>query len=401
MKYKILKYLFYLCLFSLVLGPLGALPLGISYINIYITDIFVGLIFTLGIYYLIKRRKFVRADKIAIFFSGFVSIAVISLLLSQIKLNIFEKLTSGLYIFRLFAYFSVYLALKMLMVKKLVTKQNTVKLLIVVGVLLAVLGWAQYFLYPDLRNLYYLGWDPHFKRIFSTYLDPNYFGLMMVLTIISMFSLWGKYYFKISRKFLSVAQILALCLLFFIFMTLMFTYSRSSYLSLVVSLGFFFVLKRKFKLLAGSVLALITAMVILPRPEGAGVQLERVFSVETRIESWREALRIFADNPILGIGFNTSRIVKIRYNFLLDNPSSNHAGAGFDNSLLFVAATTGLMGFLSYLIFLLGAFRNVDVKAKTSLLAIIVHSVFLNSLFFPWVMLWLWIVLAANVKENN
>ena len=46
------------------------------------------------------------------------------------------------------------------------------------------------FVYPDLRNLWYLGWDPHYYRVFATLLDPNYVGILLVLTIFVWIYIW-------------------------------------------------------------------------------------------------------------------------------------------------------------------------------------------------------------------
>ncbi|MBI4991232.1 hypothetical protein HZB96_04020 [Candidatus Gottesmanbacteria bacterium] len=178
---KFLKYLFYLTLFSIILGPVAALPLGILQVNIYFTDIVVGLISLIWIIRLKGTIKLIRSDKIASYFCIFVAVAIISLIFSPINLNINEKLISSLYIIRLFSYFFVYLTVRYLTDSSTIggvhsdTPEVFLRLLTFAGVILAVIGWLGYFLYPDLRNLYYLGWDPHYKRIFSSFFDPNYF----------------------------------------------------------------------------------------------------------------------------------------------------------------------------------------------------------------------------------
>lgn len=390
MRVKILKYLFYLTLFSIIPGPLGILPLGIGQVNVYVTDIFVGFIGLIWITNIRQAIKIIKADTVAKYFCIFLSIATLSLIFSPINMNMSEKIISGLYLIRLLAYFFVYLTSRKLIKEKIISGDFILKLMILIGLILASLGWLQYFMYPDLRNLYYLGWDPHFKRIFSTYLDPNYFGLVLILTLISITSGWKKNFYVWS-----IVKSL------FVFMTLMFTYSRSSYLALVCAVVYLMHVMKRFKFLPVILLLILISALLLPRPAGVGVQLERVFSIETRVENWQHAFKIFIDHPILGIGFNTVRYAKNQYNFGQDNLIDNHAGAGFDNSFMFIAVTTGILGLSSFLIFFYNTFQRADIWAKTSLIAIIIHSLFLNSFFLPWVMVWMWVILAIGRDSST
>lgn len=390
---KLLKYLVYLSILSIIVGPFGVLPLGIPQVNIYFTDIVIGLIGLIWIFKITQVINFIKTDSISKYFCIFAGITIISLILTPLNLNTGEKLISGLYIVRLFSYFLVYLTVKKLTSEKIIHPQLILKFLSVVGLILAGLGWLQYFLYPDLRNLYYLGWDPHFKRIFSTFLDPNYFGLVMVLALIVLFS--HPEFISGSRQMLNRVQhdiVLNWISKLVIFTTLMFTYSRSSFLALIAAVVYIFAVKKKYKFIGGFLAIIIVSMLLLPRPGGVGVQLERVFSIETRIGNWQQALKVFSDHPVLGIGFNTIRYAKSQYNFGQDNLAESHAGAGFDNSFLFIAASSGIVGFLFYLLFFGKIFTKGSLLTKSSLVAIVVHSLFLNSLFFPWIMLWMWVL---------
>ena len=94
-----------------------------------------------------------------------------------------------------------------------------------VGIGFGILGLMQFFLYPDLRNLMYLGWDPHYYRLFSTLLDPNFVGIILVLTLILGCGLWKK---KQKNFFLMIGQLIG-------FVSLLLTYSRSSYVSFAMA----------------------------------------------------------------------------------------------------------------------------------------------------------------------
>lgn len=383
---KLLKLLFYLCLLSIIPGPLGALPLDIPAVNVYLTDVFVGSLTLAWFINWSQLVRFLKEDRIARFFLSFMVVALISLLLSPIHLSLSERVISFLYLLRFVSYFFVYVTVAYFRKKKLLTPSSILNWLGVIGIVLALIGWMQYFLYPDLRNLFYLGWDPHFKRIFSTYFDPNYFGLVMVFTLIIVIT-WGE---SLRNTLLKL----------FIFTTLMFTYSRSSYLALLSAIFYYAWVQKKVWIIGTTLLVLGVSIVFLPRPSGEGVKLERIFSIEQRIENWKEGAKILSDYPLLGVGFNTVRYVRRQYGFGREVWSTSHSGAGFENSFLFVAATTGIVGLIFYLLLLKQLFRAGNLMAKVSLVAAITHSFFLNSLFFPWVMLWLWIIVASNSVKS-
>jgi hypothetical protein len=135
----------------------------------------------------------------------------------------------------------------------------------------------------------------------------------------------------------------------------------------------------------------------LPRPGGEGTKLERSNSVQLRFINWSQSLRIFADHPIIGVGFNVYRYAQKRYGFLEQNNwLYSHAGAGADSSLLLVAATTGLIGFSVFLWYLLSIFKIRSQLITVSLVALSPHSFFLNSLFYPPILIWLALLIALE-----
>ena len=136
---------------------------------------------------------------------------------------------------------------------------------------------------------------------------------------------------------------------------------------------------------------------LLPRPVGEGGKIERTYTIEARLINYQQVLTIAKEHPLFGIGFNTYRYVQRDYGFLeTEEWQVSQSGAGADNSWLFVLATTGAFGFLSYLWFWGRALK--EAKKKTiiliSLLALIIHAFFLNSLFYPQIIAWFWILLA-------
>lgn len=149
-------------------------------------------------------------------------------------------------------------------------------------------------------------------------------------------------------------------------------------------------------------LLLSVTLIILPRaPGGEGVKLERTSSIQARIINWQNSLKIFLDHPLIGVGFNTYRYAQKDYGFLETLVwQKSHAGAGADSSLLFVAATTGIIGLVFYLRYIgvwwkLSAIRPV---LRLSLAALLAHSFFLNSLFYPFLLFWLSLILSLSSK---
>lgn len=384
---RILKILLFGCFISLVLGPLSSISVISAEVKISFLDISTGLLSIFWILNLPKLIIEIKKENLVKYTAGFMIVCLISLIFSPIPLETGQKLISFLYLFRYVSYFSVYLTVKYLINNKLLTGQTMIKWLGLIGIILAVLGWLQYFLYPDLRNLEYLGWDPHFKRIFATYFDPNYFGLILDLSLIALLFIFSQ------TILLRLSQL-------FIFITLAFTYSRSSYVALLIGILYFSIAKRKFALFGIIFFTIASFFFILPRGEGEGVNLLRVFSIEDRIANWYEGWQIFTKNPILGVGFNTVRYAKQYYGLGGKDLSISHSGAGFENSFLFIAVSTGAVGLTVYLWLLWQFFKKSQLIVKISLAVIVTHSLFLNSLFFPCIMFWLWLLLALEAKKE-
>ncbi len=142
---------------------------------------------------------------------------------------------------------------------------------------------------------------------------------------------------------------------------------------------------------------------LLPRPGGEGVRLERESTIQFRLINYGQSLVIARDNPLFGVCFNAYRYAQGRHGFLVgEELRSSHAGAGGDSSLLFVLATTGMIGLTVYL-WLWGKalwLGRANLLVLATLLSALIHSLFINSLFYPWIMAWLWLVLGL-VKENK
>lgn len=385
---KLLRIILISIIFSLILGPTGQIPQFIPQVNIYLTDILVGF---LVIICLLRLRLFIRifrSDAIVKYFFIFIIVAFLSFLFTPIRLTSIQMFVCVLYLVRFLSYFFIYPAAVYLIKQNELTRNDLLTKLILTGLILSILGWIQYFVYPDLRNLEYLGWDPHFKRIFSTYFDPNYLGLILVLSFI------GLLFINLPKPISLMAQI-------FILITLAFTYSRGSYLAFLSGIFYFSYIKRKIFTAAILFIAFLSIVLMLPRNLGEGVNLLRLYSIEDRIGSLQDGWKIFVNHPLIGVGFNTARFAKRQFNVGGSDLSVSHSGAGFENSLLFVAVTTGIIGLSFYLMTLRKLWQQGDALVKTCFAAIIVHSLFVNSLFFPFILVWFWVIGANLYSRKN
>lgn len=398
-----MKYLFFLLLIIFPFGQLGRLTLGESEAALQINDVVVG--FLVGgwvVLNLIKRKKFnppPLSKPIFIFFS----LALLSIL---VNLPSWEgNLTGGLYLLRWAEYAGLYFFLYEAFLDKKFTRGKTLRILTVSGVIVGFIGILQYFLYPDLRNLYYLGWDPHYFRVFSTFFDPAFTGMILVLTLILLVIFFFRERPKGALKWWFWVAIIV------VYSAFALTYSRSSYLAFLSGMSAIAYLKRAPKFFFFTILIFISTLILLPKMENRiGSNLVREETSLARIINWKQSLQIIRDHPIFGVGFNNYRQVQTSYGFLKEEGS--HAGAGADSSMLFVWATTGIVGLAAYLwlgwLMVKLALHSWHTEKSiyglalfASLAALFFHSLFVNSLFYPWIMEWVWILAALVSVENR
>ncbi|MBI2103748.1 O-antigen ligase family protein [Candidatus Woesebacteria bacterium] len=263
------------------------------------------------------------------------------------------------------------------------------KSLIVVSTISAIFGWIQYFLYSDLRFLYWLGWDDHLYRLTGTFLDPGFTSILLVFGFLASLSTS----FKERRKYY-------IYLAGFFLLTLLFTYSRAGYLALVAG-SLKLLLPQNWRYFILVLMFLVLGTLFLPRIEGEGVRLERLASINKRLVNYGQTFEIFKRSPLFGVGYNNLCLAK-KY-FFPDTFFGEHSCSGSDSSVLFVLATTGVLG-ASIFLYLLWKLSKVqqNIYGRSFLAcgsALLVHSLFVNSLFYPWVLGWLSILAAMSIRE--
>ena len=185
---------------------------------------------------------------------------------------------------------------------------------------------------------------------------------------------------------------------------LLLTYSRGSFVALVVTGTVFAWQQRQFKWLLLGCSIFILALFLLPRPSGEGVRLLRTMSISSRIADSFEAINLWKTAPLFGVGFNTVRFVRNEQPESV-NAEIAHSAAGFHNSFLFLLATTGIFGLASFIWMGKKLWELVDPRNRQvlglTLLAVCIHSLFDNSLFYPSVMVWIFLTAGWSLRKVN
>jgi O-antigen ligase len=176
---------------------------------------------------------------------------------------------------------------------------------------------------------------------------------------------------------------------------LMLTYSRSALLAFLIGVTIVTILiSRQTFILVMIILSLI--VISNPRLQNriqGAIQVDVTASL--RIQSWLETLDDIDKNPIWGIGYNT-----IKYQTIV--PSELNSASGRDSSLLTLWLTGGIIGLgLFILIIINSLLRSWQKVSKSGLervwgvaiiaswALILVHSMFVNSIFFPHILIFI------------
>ncbi len=361
---------------TLIVFPFGQL-FKIGQVNI-----FDALIVLLAIVTLLQKPKFPNWYK---YFFYFILVCLFSLLFNY---QLFE-LKSVLYLIRLASYSLVavfiynHLNDKDKLFKQLLGGVEIEIKLIWLSLASAVFGWLQYLIWPDLTFLKYLGWDDHLLRMVGTFLDPTYLGLILVLGVI--LALKNKMYLAVMFLSLSV----------------LFTYSRSSYLILFVVFLFDYVKNNEILLLRSKKFLLLNSLFLiiflLPKNIGEGTTLTRTVSGNSKLINYIETIEIIKKSPVLGVGFNN--ICKAREVYLGDTNTESHGCNGADSSILFLIAITGVVGLILFGNFIIKIPASHTLVA--SLTVVLIHSLFVNSLFYPHIMFWLFALFGLETKGDS
>lgn len=383
-----------LVLASFTLGQLTRVEI-LPGVQIYLHDVALFIISFKVMSQIADRKKLPNLvlTKPIIFFS---IIAAISLLFGATKVSIRQAFIGSLYLFRWIAYSSLYFSVATTknIKKKLIIlnrKFEWTEALLIAGLAFSSFGLLQYIFLPDTRDLKWLGWDDHYFRLIGTLLDPGFTGIMLALIALLAISLKQSSQIKLFSIALAV-------------ISLLFTYSRASYLAFLAGLSVFVILKKRVKKGLVAATIFLAVLAFLPKSSGEGTNLLRLYSLFKRIDTWRYAIQIFKDHPLIGVGFNLMRPVQYSYGFVDASWQRSHSASGVENSYLFVLASTGITGFAAFAWLIYSMIKaNIKIFEKrirrlnplilSSITAVSLHAIFTNTWFYPWVMLWMWYIL--------
>ena len=394
-----LELLLITAVISIIPGQLVRIPLFGQEVSFTVSDIFVLILAVAFLFYFFFNRiAIVIPKKIMLPTAVFSLFATSSTVFALNQFSTKEIFVSSLFLLRFLLYFSVMIIT--LNVVKREKMEKWVNIFLSAGTILVFLGFLQLLFVPNLLFLAPYGWDPHKMRIVSSFLDPNFVGIVFVF--LASFSL-SSYLFKKNLVLLFVFLSSSIAVLL--------TFSRSSYLAFLCALLVIGILK-SFRITSFAILIFLVSFIFIPqareRVTGAITFDE---TVKARIESWQRALLVFKDHFLVGVGFNTYRYTQASYGFFEnDQDLGGHSGAGSDSSLLLVAATTGVFGLAAFMWILISIWSTVAKSSKRSFVALgtsasfiglVVHSQFVNSLFFPQIMLLFWFFVGIVSREDN
>lgn len=407
-----------LLLFLPVLGEFSRLVLfGRSLV---LSDLIIPL-FEIAALLQIKNYDFSKSFSKQLHLLGiFLIVAGLSLIFSLSALPLNEVVQSSLYLIRLLLYIGL-LPISYL----IINKENYRQLIIFIclsTILVAGTGFLQLVLLPNLEELSKTaGYDPHINRLVGSWLDPNFIGGFFAM--ISVFLLGLIFYEKSTRQktYYLITIVISLLALFL-------TYSRSAYLALAGGILLLGLIKARRLLVIFLILGAIGIASSDRAQQRVGELTTSINSVlfntaenpdptaRLRIQNWDQTMHLISLKPLLGHGYNTLSYVKLAAGFIEDE--NIHSASGSDSSLLTILVTTGLLGLIPFLIFLFIILRDslkawkkskklatqgIGLAIFCSLISLLIHSNFVNSLFFPQIMIYLWILLGLfyQLKTNN
>lgn len=368
----------------LVLFPFGQIiRIGI----IQPIDLVVGLT---AIYTIFKKLETPEVFKQLQRFLVFATISWIFSLFIFHQINVLYGL---LYLFRLisYVYFGIYVW--NFIKKEIGNKRILTDSLLAISVVSAFFGWIQFFTFSDIKPFFVWGWDIHLFRLVGTFLDPTFLGLIIVFGLIVSI-----YKFIDNRKWKDMF------ITAFLLVSLAFTYSRASYIAFVIAIVAIVYSEKRFKKLLLLIVGLSVLAFLLPTAKNHSIELFRSFSAVAKVDNYQTTLKIFSKSPVFGVGYNNMCIAYQK--FIGAQDFSSHACSGSDSSLLFVLATTGAIGLIVFIFFVYRIYQILPRNRNFTILlvsfwSLFIHSIFSNSMFYPWIMGWMMILLAEVYGEDE
>lgn len=395
-----------LSLAVLLTGQLGRIPIisgDVKEAPLLLNDALVMIVVAALLITVLRTRRLVldETSRLSLLFAAIGGVSAV-LAVPRFGLSVGELIFSLAYLARWLAYFAIYVAaINWLARTDIYRMWRTVEATVLVfagfGILQSTFlpGFAQ-MVFPDSRVG--VDWDYQGRRLVSTFLDPNFAGVMIAMVI------------AIQLALLAAGHRVELWKLVILGCALILTVSRSSVLSLLIGIALMTALwgiSRRVLRLTTAVALLVVPL--LPWAISYAASLNK-FTVDAsalaRVISWLVALKLLADNPVIGVGFNTVGFVQNVYG----NSAEGNASFGFDGGLLFIAVMTGFLGVSVYTLMIvrvvkrcgrlwrdgeLGGFeRGLALGVAAATVILVFHSLFVNSITYPFLMHVVWILWA-------
>jgi hypothetical protein len=338
--------------------PFGQLlRLNLFGVSFPVIDIFIGILSISNILIKIRKKNLIVKNK---YFLYFMATVWLSFIINFFRYH-FYSLSPFFYLLRL-SFLISFLIFPIELKDKVFSKLFTISIISAI-----TFGLIQYFFWPDFTYFDAVDWDPHLFRLVGSFFDPTFTAFIFLSFLIYIF--------------LNHKNKWRWPLLIITYVSMALTYSRSTYIAFLMAFSFISLKLKKPKIFLMSLIIIISTIFILPRQVGEGTKLERTSSIMAKIENYKEGLMIFSRSPILGHGYNNLALIRE-----LKIPSS-HANNGFDSSLMTILTTTGVIGLFFFVLGLTAYFLKSDLTHKTILISLLVHSLFANSLLYPWIIL--------------
>lgn len=305
----------------------------------------------------------------------FVSVLGLSLLFGFWKYSSIVNAVGLSYLIRIALYGWFFISLFVIDRKKLESG------MMLFTVLTIIISYAQFILYPNLRNLSYLGWDPHQFRAFGLFFDTTTAGIIYALLFF-----WQ--YGKSKKNLVLIISLLGLILL---------SYSRITYISLVIGLAYYLYSLKKLQLFIILVSVFVASILLLPRPAGESANLARVFTITARAVDVQESLNVWQSSPIIGIGYN--RIIHYKTHDYTNFP--NHSQSAYSSTFITFLVSSGIVGLIAFLYVLRVLFRNENRIGKAIIICVVIASFFDNVFGVNFVLFTFLVLMRLNLSHTS
>jgi len=384
----------FLC--SVLLGQVARLPLvstDIKSAALLFSDL-LGMALCAWLFASILIAGRIRLDRPTLLLGSFVAVNALAISMAALRfqLTVSQVAFAGLYLVRWALYAALYLFALTALPKT--SAPRLIRAAVAVCVVFAGFGILQSIFLPDFAFMVYpdaipyVDWDVQGNRLVSSFLDPNFAGAFIMFGLL----------YAHAKGFEQRHHPYLLLAIFWVALVL--TLSRSSIIASLAGLGLLTWRTGKVRrlLLPLACLALL-ATLLADRLIEFGASYNKLTFLEpsalSRLASWLLAWRVFADNPIIGVGYNTFGVVRATYGSSVQGSTA----FGSDGGVLYLAAVSGIVGVVLLGLALwrltvigLRTYRQADLPPTIRILgltlhvwipSLFIHSAASNSIFYP------------------